>query len=96
MELNNDNIRTELKLSSELGHPTQNLMQIFITITDRVIYKPNFKSLFYKDEMRLWAINELGARWKKMNIIQIHDPFAYFVQVVTGACLWYINHEYKR
>lgn len=94
--LSNVNLLREIALSHEQGRMTEEFGKMIQLLVDRVLNGHQWRGYTYKDEFRGNCIVMLCAGWKSFNTERSNNPFAYFTQICTNACIRSINAEKKQ
>jgi DNA-directed RNA polymerase specialized sigma subunit len=71
------------------------LATIFIQLTQRMAYKPNFRGFPEQEDMAQDALAMLCRTWHHFDPSKSNNPFAYFTQCIHGSFLGTL-HRIKR
>lgn len=95
--LNNRDMMEQVRLSRELGRPTDELANMFIVLVARYAKHPNYASVFsYEEDMQAHGLLTLVKQWHYFNPDKSNNPFAYYTQICKHAFYEYLRKEKKQ
>lgn len=93
LELHNDVILTAVIESKKHGLVTPELEKIILIIINRVVDKPMFNYLTYREYMKTYAYGRVCAQILNFDPSCNVNVFAYLIQLTLGACQYYIAKQ---
>lgn len=90
--LTNKNLYHQIKLSHKQKKPTEELINMFCLLVDKIATRPNWCGYTFIEDMKQEAKLLLWLKWNKFNMDN-DNPFSYFTQVVNNIFLQTIKSE---
>lgn len=94
--LNNGDMLAELRKCHEQDKLTEEMGKMLMTLVKRYATIPRFANYSYNDDMQGFALLTLCKVWKRFNIEQYSNPFAYYTQITHHAFHQLDNAERKQ
>lgn len=86
----------QVLLSHQQGQPTNELVKMFMLLTDQYASKGNWFGYSYIEDMKAEALLTLCMNWEKFNHEKYDKPFQYFTSIIHNAFLICIRIEKKQ
>jgi len=94
-EITNERLLAEIIRSKEQGSMTNELANMLIDMTKRVVYKPMYRHFTYKEDMIADALLNLSKNALCFKPEVSSNPFAFFHSIIIGSFCSYLAREKK-
>lgn len=93
--ITNEQLLPEVIRSKAAGVVSPELAAMFVELVNRVVYKPHYKHLTYKEDMVSEALMNLCKNGLKFKPEVSSNPFAYFHTIIVSSMYYVMAREKK-